>query len=152
MENTMLPPEIIIRNINMEDAPELQRIYSAITQSDSPIEFEKILSEELHDGKNRASFVAELNGKVVGYMISYVVYGGFGVEKSAWIATLGVDPKYMGQGIGQKLAFETFEFYKQIGIKHIFSSVIWDSVDLISFFRSLGFERSNFINIKKELS
>ncbi|MCF8107280.1 MAG: GNAT family N-acetyltransferase [Desulfohalobiaceae bacterium] len=148
----MLDQDIVIRNIDMEDAPELQRIYSAITKTDSSIEFEKILSERLQDKKDSASFVAEFNGKVVGYMISYVVYGGFGLEKSAWIATLGVDPRNMGQGIGQKLAAETFKFYKEIGIKHIFSSVIWDSVDLISFFRSLGFERSNFINIKKELS
>lgn len=147
----MREQEMIIRQIKKQDAEDLQRIYSRITKTDSHIEFEKILSEQLHEKKNNASFVAEQNGEVIGYMISYLIHGGFGVEKSAWIATLGVEPKMMGQGIGQALAQKKFEFYNELGVKHIYSSVVWDSVDLISFFRSLGFERSNFINIKKEL-
>ena len=84
-------------------------------------------------------------------MISYIVHAGFGLDKSAWIANLGVDPKFMGQGIGERLAEEIFSFYKQKGIRHIMTSVRWDSVDLLSFFKTLGFDRSNFINLRKTL-
>ena len=84
-------------------------------------------------------------------MISYIVYGGFGLEKSAWIATLGVDTKFMGQGIGKRLAEEIFRVYQEKGIQHIYTSVRWDSVDLLSFFKTLGFDRSNFVNLKKDL-
>ena len=143
--------DVSIRKIQQEDAPSLQRIYSAITKTDAHIGFDRVIAEHLQFEHNDTSFAAEVDGEVVGYMISYLVYGGFGVEKSAWIASLGVDPRMMGQGIGQKLAAKTFEIYKRKGVKYIYSSVIWDSVDLISFFKSLGFERSDFINIKKEL-
>lgn len=143
--------DVTIRRVQMGDAKDLQRIYSSITKSNSHIGFDRVIAEHLQFKENDASFVAEMDGQVMGYMISYVVYGGFGVEKSAWIASLGVDPKVMGQGIGQKLAAQTFEVYKRMGIKQIYSSVIWDSVDLISFFKSLGFERSDFINVKKEI-
>ena len=95
--------------------------------------------------------MAEINGRIVGYMISYTVYAGFGVEKSAWIATLGVDPKLMGQGNGKRLAEEILEVYRQTGISNIFTSVRWDSVDLLSFFKTLGFDRSNFINLRRVL-
>ncbi len=84
-------------------------------------------------------------------MISYIVYGGFGLEKSAWIATLGVDPQFMGQGIGKRLAKEILRVCQDRGIKHVFTSVRWDSVDLLSFFKTLDFDRSNFINLRKEL-
>ncbi len=84
-------------------------------------------------------------------MISYIVYGGYGLEKSAWIATLGVDPKWMGRGIGKRLAQEILAFYERKGIRFIFTSVMWDSVDLLSFFKTLGFDRSSFINLRKEL-
>lgn len=144
--------DVLIRKVKMDDAPILQRIYSDITKSEVHIGFDRVIAEHLQFGENHVSFVAELEGQVVGFMISSVVFGGFGVEKSAWIASLGVDPKMMGQGIGQQLAAKTFEVYKKMGIKYIFSSVIWDSVDLLSFFKSLGFVRSDFINIKKELS
>lgn len=51
--------------------------------------------------------MAEREGKVVGFMISYIISGGFGLlNKSAWIVMLGVDPEFMGQGIGKKLAQE----------------------------------------------
>jgi ribosomal protein S18 acetylase RimI-like enzyme len=84
-------------------------------------------------------------------MISYILLGGFGIEKSAWIAMFGVDPKFMGQGIGKKLAEEVFAFYRHKGITNIHTSVRWDSTDLLSFFKTLGFDRSEFINLRRVL-
>jgi len=49
------------------------------------------------------------------------------------------------------LAEETFRFYKNAGIREIYTSVRWDSVDLLSFFKTLEFDRSNFINLRKVL-
>ena len=140
-----------IRKINLEDAKELERIQSLITKSSSKTDFRKIIKEQLNRDKD-VSLVAEVNGKVVGYMISYLIYAGFGLDKSAWIATFGIDPKFMGQGIGKRLAHEIFKIYKKLGIKNIYTSVKWDSVDLLSFFKTLGFDRSEFINLRKELS
>ena len=70
-------------------------------------------------------------------------------KRIAWIATLGVDPNYMGQGIGAGLAEETFSYYKSKGIENVYTSVRWDSADMLSFFKTLGFDRSNFINLRK---
>jgi N-acetylglutamate synthase-like GNAT family acetyltransferase len=62
-----------------------------------------------------------------------------------------VDPKHMGKGIGQRLAKEIFDVLITLDIKIIFTSVQWDSTDLLSFFKSLGFDRCNFINLQKIL-
>ena len=141
---------VTIRGIRPEDGEEIAKIQSAITKAPSEIDFRRVIEEQVNQ-KEGASFVAEADGKIAGYMISYIIYGGFGLGKSAWIATLGVHPKYMGQGIGKRLAEEIFSVYKEKKIKHIFTSVRWDSVDLLSFFKTLGFDRSNFINLRKEL-
>ena len=114
------------------------------------IDFSKIIEAQALKTED-TSFVAELEGRVVGYMVSYILSGGFGIEMSAWIAMFGVDPKFMGKGIGMSLAEEIFEFYKGKGIKNIYTSVRWDSTDLLSFFKTLGFDRSNFINLRKTL-
>ena len=140
-----------IRKIRLEDADEIERIQAQITKSCSKTDFYHIIKDQLKKNED-ASFVAEIDGKIVGYMISYIVYAGFGIDKGAWIVTFGVDPKFMGQGIGKKLAEEIFKTYKKKGIKYIYTSVRWDSVDLLSFFKTLGFERSEFINLRKELS
>ncbi|MCP4666300.1 MAG: GNAT family N-acetyltransferase [Deltaproteobacteria bacterium] len=141
---------LLIRRLKKEDADDMTRIQTAITKSPTKMDFKQIIEEQVRKDED-ASFVAEMGGKVVGYMISYIVFGGFGLEKGAWIATLGVDPKFMGQGIGKRLAEEILSVYRQKGINHIFTSVRWDSVDLLSFFKTMGFDRSNFINLRKEL-
>jgi ribosomal protein S18 acetylase RimI-like enzyme len=142
---------LVIRRIRVEDAEAISSILASITQSSNQTDFSHIIEEQVRKKDEEASFVAEVEGRIVGYMISYIVYAGFGLDKSAWIASLGVDPKYMGRDIGKRLAEEIFRVYVKKGIKYIFTSVRWDSVDLLSFFKTLGFDRSNFINLRKEL-
>lgn len=141
---------LIIRPIRVEDAGEINRIHTMIMQDPPATDFRRIIEAQLLKGES-ASFVAEIDGKIAGFMISYIVYGGYGLEKSAWIANLGVHPKWMGQGIGKLLAEEIIAFYNKKAIKYIFTSVRWDSADLLSFFKTLGFDRSSFINLRKEL-
>jgi ribosomal protein S18 acetylase RimI-like enzyme len=142
--------KIVIRKLKTVDVDEISRIYGAITQEDVKTEF-KTLIEQHAQRPEDACMVAELDGKVVGFMISYILTLGFGIEKSAWIATLGVDPQYMGQGIGANMAREILKFYKSEGISNVYTSVRWDSTDLLSFFKTLGFDRSDFINLLKLL-
>jgi len=142
---------LLIRKIRPEDAPEITAIQSSITKASPGIDFKHIIEEQVQKNGD-VSFSAEFNGKVVGYMISYIVFGGFGLQKSAWIATLGVDPKYMGQGIGRFLAEKLLTVYREKGVDHIFTTVRWDSVDLLSFFKTLGFDRSDYIHLTKKLA
>ena len=140
-----------IRKLLKEDATEISRIYAAITMTAVDQDFKRVV-EDHAQGNNEACFVAESDGKVVGFMISYILTAGFGMAKSAWIATLGVDPNCMGQGIGASLAEETFKYYKSQGIENVYTSVRWDSSDMLSFFKTLGFDRSNFINLRKTVN
>jgi ribosomal protein S18 acetylase RimI-like enzyme len=48
--------------------------------------------------------VAELGGKVVGFMFSDVRGGEFGLEETTgWIERFGVDPDFQGRSIGRRL-------------------------------------------------
>jgi len=141
---------VVIRRLKAVDADDISKIYSAITQKSVKTDFKNLIEKHAHRDED-ACFVAELDGKVVGFMISYILTLGFGIEKSAWIATLGVDPKHMGQGLGARMAQEIFKFYTKEGIKNVHTSVEWDSTDLLSFFKTLGFDRSEFVNLRKVL-
>ena len=141
---------LVIRKLKKEDASDIDRINEVITKIPAKDEFLRMV-EELAQNPGNKSYVAEYQGKVVGYMISYVLSAGFGIGKSAWIATVGVEPKFMGQGIGKALAKEILELYSKKGIKNIYTSVRWDSTDMLSFFKTLGFSRSHFINLRKDM-
>ena len=140
----------VIRRLKIEDADEIGKIYGAIMQKPPKADFKSLVKE--HAQRNAdACFVAEIDGEVGGFMISYILTLGFGMEKSAWIANLGVNPNYMGQGIGASLAREILRFYRSAGISFVYTSVRWDSPDLLSFFKTLGFDRSDFINLRKSV-
>jgi len=142
--------KILIRKMRKDDADDVSRIDAAITKAPSRLNFKPIVAEATKRNSN-ASLVAEIRGRVVGFMISIITAGIFGTDKIAWISMFGVDPKYMGQEIGKSLAKGIFEYYQEKGVKKIYTSVRWDSTDLLSFFKTLGFERSNFINLRKDL-
>ena len=126
----------------------IAQIYAAITRRPVEPDFKSVVEEHAQSDEE-ACFVAEHQGKVVGFMISYILTAGFGEAKSAWIATLGVDPNFMGQGIGASLAQKIFKIHKAAGIENVYTTVRWDSTDLLSFFKTLGFDRSKFINLRK---
>ena len=137
-----------IRRLKIEDAEAIAQIYADITRRPVEPDFKSVVEEHAQSGEE-ACFVAEHQGKVVGFMISYILTAGFGEAKSAWIATLGVDPKFMGQEIGASMAQKIFDIYKAAGIDNVYTTVRWDSTDLLSFFKTLGFDRSKFINLRK---
>jgi N-acetylglutamate synthase-like GNAT family acetyltransferase len=141
---------IVIRRMKKTDADAMSEIQSAIEKRPTLLDFKQIVTEQVKR-KVDSSYIAEIKGKVVGFMISYITYGNFGADRCAWIAMFGVNPKLMGQGIGKRLAEEIFKVYKEKGVTEVFTSVRWDAIDILSFFKTLGFERSNFINLWKKI-
>jgi len=142
---------LLIRSLRNGDCNDIDRIYHSIVKNSEKIDFRRVIDEQSLTGSSASSFAAELNGKVVGFIISYILSGGFGIDKGAWIALICVDPKFMGKGIGKSMAKKMFDYYKEQGIANIYTSVRWDSTDLLSFFKALAFDRSNFINLRKVL-
>ena len=142
--------KIRIRELEATDAHDIAVIYASIVRKPVEANFQTLIEEHAQN-ENDICFVAELNGNVIGFMSSTILPFGFGIDKSAWIATLGVDPEFMGQGIGERLAKQIFKIYKGMGIGRVYTSVRWDSTDLLSFFKTLGFDRSRFINLKIDI-
>jgi ribosomal protein S18 acetylase RimI-like enzyme len=141
---------ITIREMITEDVDQISAIYGGIIQKPVHPDFDRLIERHANSEED-VCLVAELDGQVVGFIISYILTLGFGIEKSAWIATLGVNPKFMGRDIGRQMATKIFEYYQSLNIENVYTSVRWDSPDLLSFFKTLGFDRSNFINLRKTI-
>jgi ribosomal protein S18 acetylase RimI-like enzyme len=68
----------------------------------------------------RPALVAELEGKVVGFIMGYVSGWEFGVPDTiGWIDTLGVYPTYQRRGIGRALFKALIENFKHSGREKI---------------------------------
>ncbi len=141
---------VIIRELSLADTNDIIRIYKSITQQRDNIDFKQVMAERALEDTD-ACFVAEHQGRLVGYIVSYLLTGSFGIQQSAWIPTFGVDPDYMGHGIGHKLAEAVFNYYKARGVQSVYTSVRWYDTDVLSFLRTLGFDRSEFVNLQRRL-
>ena len=96
----------------------------------------------------KTCLVAEVDNNVAGFIIGCIKEWGFGVERSGWIEMIEVDPKLMGKGVGKTLGEALLKYLRAEEIKEVYTSVKWDSGDLISFFKSIGFDKSSFINLE----
>jgi len=143
-------PGLIVRELREEDIEEVVRIHGVITQKPSPEVVKELLRENLEKSRG-IGFVAEIDGRVLGFMMGEIKLGSFGVGQSFWIEMMAVDPKHMGAGIGHAVGERVFEFCKSKGVFDVYTAVRWDSGDILSFFKTLGFDRSNFINLRKKL-
>jgi ribosomal protein S18 acetylase RimI-like enzyme len=96
-------------------------------------------------------FVAVKDGEVVGYITGEIKGPGFGIEKSGWIEFVGVYPSFMGANIGKILAQRLFDYFRKKKVKDIYTAARWDAVDILSFLKSIGFDRSPLIYLEKHL-
>jgi len=106
----------------------------------------------LERGDPLMSLGAELDGKLVGFVMAETGLWEFGSgEKTGWIKALGVDPDYQGRGIGHKLGETLMGHFQRKNVKRIRTLVAWYEGNLISYFKSMGFDILNMIPLEKEL-
>lgn len=139
-----------IRPLKTEDIEEVAKIQEAITKQRVTRNWRKIVERYITNNPETC-LVAELKGKAAGFVLGDIKDWGFGVVRSGWIEVIGVNPHDMGKGIGRKLGLALLKNFKNNGVKRVFTAVQWDSGDLLAFFKSIGFNRSNFINLEKKL-
>jgi len=100
-----------------------------------------------------SGLVAEVEGKVIGFIVGEVSGWEFGIpETVGWISTIGVDPDYQHKGVARELSQEFIKNLKSIGVGVVYTLVNWSDWDLLKFFRAMGFTRGGeMINLELKI-
>lgn len=99
-----------------------------------------------------ASLVAELEGKVVGFIIGDASGWEYGVpDNIGWIDTIGVDPGFQRRGIAQILMTEMINNLKKVGVDTVYTFVNWRDWNLLQFFDANGFKRGAMIHLELKI-
>jgi ribosomal protein S18 acetylase RimI-like enzyme len=144
--------KIKIRTLTREDLPAIIEIDEKVLGKSRP-EYWKRKIEVSEFRPPLASLVAEVDGRVIGFILGDVSGWEFGVpDNTGMIETVGVDPAYQRQGIARLLAEELIRSFRLNGVQKISTLVEWDDWDLLQFFHALGFERGRRINLEMDLT
>jgi ribosomal protein S18 acetylase RimI-like enzyme len=129
-----------------QDLPQVKRLQASLTRQPVPQPWMDMLAEHVGQ-EHRLGIVAEEGEEIWAFILGEIKIGGFGTELSGWLELLGVDPEHMGSGLGASLAEALFEALAKRGVGEVFTSVRWDSGDMLAFFKKIGFDQSPFINL-----
>lgn len=140
-----------IRPLSVKDLPEIVKIEKSIFKGRKKSTWEKSARYYIEHGERSLCLCAEQDGSFLGFIIGDISESEFGLEeKIGWIKVLGVSPAHQGAGVGGKLGEKLLSNLKRRGVKKIKTFVEWDSGDLITYFKSLGFGRDSMIALVKK--
>jgi ribosomal protein S18 acetylase RimI-like enzyme len=142
---------VTVRRMRTQDAEAVLRINEKITGTPHEAQWESKIIDHL-SGNPLGCLVAEAGGKVVGFIFGDIRGWEFAIPKSGWIEIVGVDPEYQGKGVARELIGKLHVYFRNHNVKRVMTMVNWNDGGLVSFFRRLGFERSEFIILDKEVS
>ena len=86
-----------------------------------------------------ASQVAELGGKVVGFMLGDLRAGEFGLEEpSGWIERFGIDPDHRGHDLGRRMFAAMVDHFRAGGARSVRTLADRNDAGITGFLRALG--------------
>lgn len=147
MPNTSLDEAVVIRKAKKEDIP----IVMYINKVSLPENYPEWFFEEHLERWGEAFYVAEVGGKVVGYVMSRVEFGApYVVEgsivKKGHIVSIAVLEGYRRRGIGRRLMENALRSLKEVyECKEVYLEVRVSNLPAIRLYEKLGFKKVRVI-------
>jgi ribosomal protein S18 acetylase RimI-like enzyme len=143
---------IHIRNLEKDDLSAIVNMEERVTGVARKNYWEKRIEISEAIRPHWASLVAELDNRVVGFILGRAGELEFGLPGTvAWIEIIGVDPAYRRQGIARRLIESFTASAEDHGIHTIFTLVDHGKAEMEQFFSQLGFAQGKMLHFQKDL-
>ena len=137
--------KVRIRPMEPEDIESVLAIDRKISGVRRAITYTDLITGDL-GGVLDLSFVAEVDGQVVGFILARRAYVGEPVTEVGLIQILGVDPDYWRQGIASKLVSALSDTCQSRKLGAVRVMVKEHDSQLKAFFSHMGFHRGALID------
>ncbi|MBI4278729.1 MAG: GNAT family N-acetyltransferase [Armatimonadetes bacterium] len=140
----------LVRYLDLDDSERIAEIDRQLTGQLRP-EYWRDQIFQCKAGRG-ISVGAEVDGRLVGYMMGSFRGGEFGLpQEVAWVEHLGVEPEWRGRGIGAMMAEAVFKRCRRRGIETAYTLVGVHDETIHTFFRALGFRQVPFTCLSRRL-
>ncbi len=98
----------------------------------------ELLGRHVFDEYRAVVFVAECEGEIVGYSLSFPIYSTFRTRPALWLEDLYVTPKARGRGFGKALLAHLIAYCRECEVSRLDWSVLDWNTPAIEFYRAMG--------------
>ncbi len=142
-----------IRLLRQDDLEDLIRIDAKVTGEERDYYYQRKMESMVNrKGLIGTSFVAEYDGRVIGFIMGNIYIGEFGIpQTTASLDTIGIDPEYAKAGLGTLLLEEFVTNVEAAGVDSIQTLVDWENIALLRFFNRSGFVPSTKLNLERKI-
>lgn len=135
-------PEIVYREARPEDVPQIFELIQLLAEYERLSHLVSGTAEELHrwlfEEPTVYCWVAEEEGRLLGYSLFFHTFSTFLVKPGVWLEDIFVLPSERGRGIGTELIRRIVEYAKQKGYGRVEWSVLDWNVSAIGFYEKIG--------------
>lgn len=151
-DGTLPTDSVTVRDLREDDVSAIVRIDRASTGRTRREYYQSKVRAVLSEPRLRTSLVAELDGHVVGFLLTRVHYGEFGrAEAVAVIDSLGVDPGYRKRHAGQALLRQLTLNLAALHVERVETQVDGTQPDLLAFLAKAGFRPAPRVCLERSL-
>ncbi len=144
--------QLSIRNAKASDLNDIIALDTVSSKAEKSDYWRGVFAHYIAGGRNERIFlVAEVKGKVVGFIVGEVRAWEFGSPPCGWVFAIAVSPKAREGGVGRRMFDEISARLKQSGVSTVRTMVDRDDKLSLSFFRSLGLRTGKYIELEKTL-
>jgi ribosomal protein S18 acetylase RimI-like enzyme len=137
-----LQSQVRVRPLDELDIGGITRIDERITGIYRPEVWERRVGYYLRRDPD-SSQVAEVEGRLVGFMLGDVRGGEFGIEEpGGWIERFGIDPDFRGRDIGRQLFDAMIRHFRDCGAGAVRTLVDERDQGVAGFLGAMGFQPS----------
>lgn len=142
-------PAVTVRAMEPEDISDVMEI-DRMSGGRRAITYQNQITFFL-GGELGLSYVAELEGEVVGFLMGRILERRYTPYVGAWVEILGIRPNLKRRGIGQLLLQAFTEGCKEKGVQDIHAAASIRDHEVKPFLEASGFREGEIVHLHKRL-
>ncbi len=146
------PAEPRIRTVRATDIAQIAALDATVTGLHKAAYWQRVYRRYGAGGQGQRLFlVAELDGRVCGFVIGEVRDWEFGAPPCGWLFAIDVMPSARQLGLGARLLTELAQRFRRVGVDTLRTMVASSNALIQSFFRSQGMRAGHLLPLEMSL-
>lgn len=145
-------PTLRVRNVKAADLPAVVSLDATVTGLHKAAYWQRVYRRYGIKGQGQRHFlVAELDGRVCGFVIGEVRDWEFGAPPCGWLFAIDVMPSARQQGLGARLLEALAGRFRQAGVNTLRTMTASGNSLIQSFFRSQGMRAGHLLPLEMDI-